>query len=315
MPFPPAKPRRPSISLEEFDDLIIFELFSAKANNDSEFDKDHRGRFVKLLKKSNIEFYPASSCKRHVYMLRKSDLQNYLDLISKDDEENPDVKFLNEVLGREKYKDLAALRAKAESEEKASEGQARAAKPSTSLSDKINWIKSELEELRRVETFFAAKDLKKESSLIPYLESVFNVANRLSSALQSLKELPEFKNLWSGNITKLSLTKAQKEDNNFFTSVMHCRKSFIDEATPALYSAALLVESNDDIKTEAKQHLTSTLIAEEIEKLGAIAKKKDEEYKAKKAKSPEDPSIAVGSANAVNANNLSGKQTSKKALS
>lgn len=309
----PLQKKRTASKENEFDDLMIFELSALQAKDDSEFEKDHRGQLVRYLKKCRAEFFPASSCKRHVYILRKSDLEESLKSARDKDKkflevelkekkyDNLNIYFGNDALiflikwisgslneskffqdtynkktveiGFNCFKSLYPGKASLEAKE---------LKPDTreESSDREGWIKLEAEESKRIKSFFRDKLLHEDRGLVPYLEKIFTLTKLLSSVLQSLKESPEFKGLWAGNITKLTLSKAAKEDSEFFTEVLECRKKFVDLSANSIFNASFKFESKEDIKSEASVKLSG--LTAQIAFLSGIAQKKNEDYKAKK---------------------------------
>lgn len=322
----------------EFDDLLVVEILTDPQGTPTTFQTDERGKFVAWIKKNLVPYFPASSCQRHVYLLKKSDVEKYFALMEADVKYKftPQDKAARRILlGLENHHNLTTHSAEAAmtyltkwiagglnrqkylqdtynvktvtigfecfktlslpggsdslaARKLAIEGEV--AKITDPKSERASWLKEEKEEIDRVVKFFNPKALQKNGDFVTYLGRVFEVAIKLSSVLHSLKELPTMKALWSADITKLTLSIAEKKDVTFFQRVIECRTEFIDTAVAALTTYSTELVAKEDLRSATMKHLRN--LEERISDLARKAKDKKDVY-------PAGGASAKGAASAI----------------
>ena len=97
--------------------------------------------------------------------------------------------------------------------------------------EKLKWLKEKRENIKSVNDLnpYRILDEQDRNAFCNYVGTIFNMASRITSGLEALKNSDQIKPLWSGLIKKENLDVIKEENVELFKEVMDTRTSFAEE--------------------------------------------------------------------------------------
>ena len=106
--------------------------------------------------------------------------------------------------------------------------------------EKLKWLKEKRENIKSVNDLnpYRILDEQDRNAFCNYVGTIFNMASRITSGLEALKNSDQIKPLWSGLIKKENLDVIKEENVELFKEVMDTRTSFAEEYVKTVFNLA-----------------------------------------------------------------------------